>query len=255
MGMFVNFPRNNQVPFQVQRSSSQVQVQRSSSQELVQEAPFGLDTSVASRVDENGYGTITFALGEDGNFLPRFGRSIQTEDARQVLREADQPGPGGPNIYPAPPDGELTREELNAYSGKLGQQIQFLEFFKNFFGGSFGGPGNFLDQYIGQLRNKQRVASVLNRNFSNIAQADSFGGFRPNEGAGRSSGNPFTISQQDLSNVSNRDGNPSNISPFDLFRPSFRGIDEPFTPGSDPGFSPFPPSYLSNPQPRNFPLG
>lgn len=137
---------------------------------------------------------------------------LNTETYLRVLREADVrnnfvPGPlVQPTIDSNRPDGLVNRSELESYQKTLGQQLQWLNFFQQYFGTWFGG---IFGQYSQRIQEKSDATSTMLDYFQNFTKAVS------------DRGQDVAISAEDIRAVARRDSQPDNISGRDVNGPNF----------------------------------
>ncbi len=134
-----------------------------------------------------GGGATTFALGEEGG--------IATQDAINVFQAADSAGGQG--------DGQLTTAELAAHQGTLQSQLDLITQFRTVFGGQFNLFG--LDQIEAQVQNQFNATQFMSTNFAGIADADNMAA---------------TITQADIIQTAQNDGNVFNLTPQDVGAPN-----------------------------------
>lgn len=177
----------------------------------------GQDVTTEAVGEEGGYTTLavgeeggytTRAIGEEGGIMPPNDQtSKRTQDYIDFLREADFRGAYSHGYGYNYPDGRLTRQEAAAQIDVYRRQINYLDRWCE--GLSWHNPyvSNYFCQIKDYLQDKLRVGQRLLNNFSTFAR----GGF-----SSRPGDDPYTVSLQDIKRLSNRDGNPYNISDFDL---------------------------------------
>jgi hypothetical protein len=148
--------------------------------------------------------------------LPRNPRikTYDTQDYLNVLRAADTQtivflqSAAGSNVPSLNPDGLLNQSELSAFQDRAQKSISYaqqLQSFFQFFIPSFGG---ILKQYIDDLNKKLDISKIMLNNYDRFANPS--GRNNPGFAAGNQ------ISRGSIFDVAWTDGNPYNVSSFDV---------------------------------------
>ncbi len=140
--------------------------------------------------------------------------SYETQDYLNVLRAADTQtivflqNAAGTSLPSLNPDGLLSQSELTQFRDRAQKSISYaqqLQAFFKFFIPSFGGV---FKQYIDELNKKLDISNIMLTNYNRFANPGGLN--RPGFAASNQ------ISRGSIYELAWTDGNPYNVSPFDI---------------------------------------